>query len=408
MWTDRPLTSITLGDLQQLVTDKVRENRQLDYKDEQPAHPQANNDKKSEFAVDISALANGSGGLLIYGVAEEKENNRPTGIASALNGLAGVNLDADGNHLRNYLETALDPKLPAGIVELHTIDGGSSGPLLLVRVRKSYSGPHMVRAEGRFRNSFYIRDGARNRQLDAKGIRDAMFAAGDWPRRFRAWRRDRIAAILAAETPVVLSGSRRLILHIAPVASLDDEPRLDVTVAQKQAAAKQIVSFGSTLDYRTDRFNVDGLVVWTFLRDSPCLDYLQVFRSGLLETVDITCLENGEELATGTIESQLIKLAPLYTSYLRDLAIDPPFVIGLTLVGVRGMRHAEQSELARARRDFPTFDRDVITLPELFVDAEQLGQPAPTYLAPMIHALWQAGGRPGCPRYAADGTYSPR
>lgn len=170
MWTDKPLTSITLGNLQQLVTDKVRENRQLDYKDEQPAHPQANNDKKSEFAVDISALANGSGGLLIYGVAEEKENNRPTGIASALNGLAGFNLDADGNHLRNYLETALDPKLPTGLVELHTIDGGSSGPLLLVRVRKSYSGPHMVRAEGRFRNSFYIRDGARNRQLDAKGI----------------------------------------------------------------------------------------------------------------------------------------------------------------------------------------------------------------------------------------------
>lgn len=82
MWTDRPLISITLGDVQQLVTDKVRENRQLVYKDEQPTHPQANNDKKSEFAVDISALANGSGGLLIYGVAEEKENNRPTGIAS--------------------------------------------------------------------------------------------------------------------------------------------------------------------------------------------------------------------------------------------------------------------------------------------------------------------------------------
>lgn len=102
-----------------------------------------------------------------------------------------------------------------------------------------------------------------------------------------------------------------------------------------------------------------------------------------------------------------IKLVPLYTSYLRELAIDPPFVIGLTLVGVRGMRHAELSELARARRDFPTFDRDVVTLRELFVDAEQLAQAPPTYLAPMIHALWQAGGRPACPRYAADGTYKP-
>jgi predicted HTH transcriptional regulator len=97
MWSDRPLSTITLVDLQSLITDKVRENRQLDYKDEQPAHPRANDDKKSDFAVDVSALANGSGGLLVYGVAEERDGGRPTGIASALNGLAGFNFDADGN-----------------------------------------------------------------------------------------------------------------------------------------------------------------------------------------------------------------------------------------------------------------------------------------------------------------------
>jgi len=77
MWSDRALQSITLADLETLLTDKVRENRQLDYKDEAPAHPSQNDDKKSEFLVDVSALANGSGGLLIYGIAEKKEDNVP-------------------------------------------------------------------------------------------------------------------------------------------------------------------------------------------------------------------------------------------------------------------------------------------------------------------------------------------
>jgi len=67
MWFERRLDTITLSDLEGLVRERVRENRSLDYKDEQPAAAQATNDKKSEFAVDVSALANGVGGLLVYG-----------------------------------------------------------------------------------------------------------------------------------------------------------------------------------------------------------------------------------------------------------------------------------------------------------------------------------------------------
>ncbi len=404
MWPDKLLYQITFPDLETLVTNKVRENRQLDYKDERPADPRAGNDKKSEFAMDISALANGSGGLLIYGIAEEKDGDRPTGIPNALNGLAGFNLDADGNHLRNYLDTSLDPKLPTGCLEMHTVDGGARGPILLVRVRRSFSAPHMVRAEGRFRNAFYVRDGARNRQLDTKAIREAVLATGDWSRRFRLVRHERIAAILAGDTPIVLAGTRRIVLHVMPLTALEDEVRLDVREAQRQALEKRVVAFGSAMEWGTESFNIDGLVISSRSRE---LDYLQVFRTGMLETVDASTAYNGDQLQTRVLVGALFKFVPAYIDYLQSLGGDPPFIVALSLLGVKGMEHSDQPPIDRHWGTVPKFDRDVVNVPELVVDAEQLAQQAPTYLAPIAHGIWQAGGRPACPHYQADGTYNP-
>lgn len=405
MWSDRPLSTITLADLQSLITDRVRENRQLDYKDEQPAHARANADKKSEFAVDVSALANGSGGLLVYGVAEEKDGDRPTGIAIALNGLTGFNLDADGNHLRGYLDTALDPKLPVGALELHTIEGGTRGPILLVRVRKSFAAPHMVRADGRFRSAFYVRDGARNRQLDTRGVREAVYASGDWANRFRVWRRDRIAAVISAETPIQLEGTRRLIVHIAPTSSLEGETTVDVRDAERRAVAKSVAPLGSSIAYATNTFNIDGFVIHSRAGGT---DYLQIFRSGLVESVEASLLYDGDELRTRNIEDELFKFVPMCAAYLRELGVLPPLVVALTLTGVQGMHHLEQPSIDRARQTIPTIDRDIVALPELLLDAEQLATDSHAYLAPIVNGLWQAGGRPGCPRYKDDGTYDGR
>jgi hypothetical protein len=402
MWSDRPLEKVTFADLLSLVDNKVREDRQLDYKDEQPAHAKAPPDKKSEFAVDVSALANGSGGLLIYGVAEEKENDRPTGIPNGLNGLAGFNLDADGNQLRNYLDAALDPKLATGSVELCAVGGGARGPILLVRVHRSFAAPHMVRAEGRFRNSFYLRDGARNRQLDARAIREAVMASGDWMRRFREWRRDRVATVLAGETPIALESTRRLILHVAAISSLENEAPIDMREALRRSLDMRVAAFGSPFEYRSESFNVDGMVIYS---RAKCLDYLQVFRSGSIETVDVTSVSTDEKLNSRAIEEKLFADVPRYVSYLQSLGIVPPIIVALTLTGVRGLHHAEQHSIDRARRTVPTIDRDVVSIPELFIDAEQIAKAPQMYLAPIINSLWQAGGHAGCPRYRDDGTY---
>lgn len=406
MWFERRLDSITLADLEALVQDRVREHRSLDYKGERPVPAQANNDKKSDFAVDVSALANGIGGLLAYGIEEEREDNKPTGMPQRITGLRDYVLDAEENRLRSFLETALDPRLPTGLLEFHAVPGGEEGPVLLVRVNRSFAGPHMVRADGRSRNGFYVRDGARNRNLDARGVREAMLASGDWSRRFRAFRDRRVAAVLEHNGPVSLEGGGRIILHVAPAALDDHESSVDPRECKRLAEKQRLLPFRMReSQYCSHHFNIDGLLITT---PGINIGYLQMFRSGALETVDAMIIDvQSTEVQTGVIEQLLIEKLPSYFQYLQGLNIPPPYVVGLTICGVRGRQHQEQRERDRAAQQIPKFDRDIIMVPEIVVDSEQLRLDITTVLEPVIHAMWQAGGHPGCPRYR-DGMYDRR
>jgi hypothetical protein len=73
-------------------------------------------------------------------------------------------------------------------------------------------------------------------------------------------------------------------------------------------------------------------------------------------------------------------------------------VVGLSIFGVRGRHHAEQRDIDVARKSIPSFDRDLIVIPEIVVDAEQLTLEMSGVLQPIFHTMWQAGGHQGCPR----------
>lgn len=64
-WTEK--------DLEALISEKVEEGQGLDYKrsDSLPG-PKSSDIKKFEFCKDVSAFANASGGVLIYGITEEE------------------------------------------------------------------------------------------------------------------------------------------------------------------------------------------------------------------------------------------------------------------------------------------------------------------------------------------------
>jgi predicted HTH transcriptional regulator len=65
--TDKSLAAITEVDLRDLLTNKVREGKEIDYKQSLPGN--ADSDRK-EFLADVSSSANTNGGHLIYGMKQ--------------------------------------------------------------------------------------------------------------------------------------------------------------------------------------------------------------------------------------------------------------------------------------------------------------------------------------------------
>ncbi|TME24513.1 MAG: ATP-binding protein, partial [Chloroflexi bacterium] len=139
------------------VANAVPEGDQLDFKRDLYV-------KGEEFAADVVAFANTSGGAIIVGV-EEKE-----GVAAAL---APVELSDETNlrmqqWLASYTTPHIDPKIRA----VHSEDRQRGA--YIVNVLRSSRDPHAVTKNEGLR--YYRRSGSRNRILSESEVADAYHA----------------------------------------------------------------------------------------------------------------------------------------------------------------------------------------------------------------------------------------
>ena len=73
---------ITADHILRLVADKIAEHKTLEYKETLSL---GNQEKNAEFLADISSFANASGGDIIFGVSDERdENGKATGIPAKI------------------------------------------------------------------------------------------------------------------------------------------------------------------------------------------------------------------------------------------------------------------------------------------------------------------------------------
>lgn len=102
--------SITKEDIDALVTNAVCEKRDTEYKQQLPG---GSDEDTREFLADASSLANASGGDLIYEVRDKRDaNGQTTGIPEAVEGLAGINSDAEERRLLNMLAALAQDTAP--------------------------------------------------------------------------------------------------------------------------------------------------------------------------------------------------------------------------------------------------------------------------------------------------------
>jgi Putative DNA-binding domain len=274
------LEQVQKDDIETLVANVVREGRTIEYKQQLPG---GRDEDKKEFLADVSSFANAAGGDLIYGVEEERdENGKALGTPKEAKGIIGINADQEIQRLENILRSGLEPRIPG--IQTRAIDGFTNGPVIVIRVPRSWAAPHMVTFKASPR--FYSRTSAGKAPLDVAEIRAAFIQSEALPERIRRFREDRLSRIMAGETPLQLTEEACAVLHILPVSAFQRGDPVDVT--PYSAATMHLRPLGAS--GFNERISLDGCVAYQGVENGDVArNYTQLFRNGVIEAVDTGC-----------------------------------------------------------------------------------------------------------------------
>lgn len=384
----KPVDMVTAEDLKALVADSVREARRLEYKQTLPGN--SDGDKK-EFLADVASLANAGGGDIIYGIRDED------GTAAEALGLADFNEDNERLRLENIIRDGAAPRIPG--IQLSAIPGFANGPILIIRVPRSWSGPHMVTFKGSSR--FFTRSSNGKFQMDITELRNAFEGTAELPERIARWRDERLGRIVANEGPVRLNSGTCLVLHMIPLESFGTEWRLHGTdFSNLQSPFRPIASSGWS-----HRINIDGFVTFSpdRVNEGTVCSYTQLFRSGRIEAVS-TDIANEREgtrwIASQWYEKTILEIMGSFLEGLSSLDIQPPFIFMMSFIGAKGAYMATDPRLGSYGSPI---DRDMVQFPEVIIESFDVD--LSIILRPVFDAVWNACGFPQSLNYDRDGKW---
>jgi len=387
LFRGKQLEDITEADLEALVEGQVSETKTIEYKQALPARSDS---AKKEFLADVSSLANAGGGHLVYGIREEE------GVPQEICGLEVTNVDAETLRLESMMRDGIDPRIPA--TKVSHVPMASDKVAIVIEIPRSWAGPHRVIFSGH--DKFYSRNSAGKYPLDVDELRAAFLLSETAAKRIRNFRAERLAKIVADETPVPVRDNPKVVLHLVPLGASQSTTGVDISVAQDSEFFRPL--FGSIT---IRRYNFDGLLA---SYNRPADSYLQLFRNGALEMVDALVMKSEDRsIPSRTFEEELVKGMGRYLSLEKQLGMEPPLFVLLTLLGVHGYDMGVMRGFPRTpQEEERTIDRDILNISEILV--EDLDTDVPKLMKPAFDAVWNAAGWSGSRYYDAGGNWTLR
>ncbi len=390
-FSNKPISSITEDDLNDLIVNQVAEGKTIDYKVTLPGN---SDDKKKDFLADVSSFANTAGGHLIYGMDEKH------GMASSLPGLSDIDPDKEILRLESIIRDGMAPRI-AGI-SIRPIQLNNGNLALIIHIPKSWLSPHMITFQRL--SKFYTRASNGQYQMDVQEIRQAFLLSETIAERIRNFRLDRLALIRAEETPISLTGKARLVVHVIPLSSFQTFHSVDLSQISQNF-------YEYLKDSASRRFNIDGFIAFREKTSTLARSYYQVFRAGHVEFAsgNLTMLLDGEQevIPSRSAEEDIINACNNMLNLLKACEIEPPIFVFVSLITVKGLVFAKNPSMRSFDPSF--FDRDTILIPELFLGNYPLEKDnLASQLKPVMDALWNAAGLSGSPNYNNDGLWRPR
>jgi hypothetical protein len=383
----RRVAEITKADIEGLLG-SVAEGTGVDYK----LDVGKNDDAKREFAADISSFANTEGGYIFVGIDEE--DGLPTRIAGV-----DASVDAEILRLDNLARDNVAPRLPS--FEVGSVDVAGR-IVLVVRVGRSWSAPHMVT----FRNSskFYRRNSAGKYPLDVDEIRSAFMSAIEGAGVIRQFHDERLKLVTQNGLPALkLTAGPKVIVHLVPSGAIDGRASIDVAAATGFPSFRPFYSEVGLGGLHT-RFTIDGAVIHDGGANEPTYRYFLLYRSGVIEAVDAALFAaRSDELLGSPFERTMVDDVSRCLAIQRDRGAEPPIFLLSTVLHADGARIVPPAGSVEPYGGWPRIDRSPVLLPDVVFD--DFDADVPTVLRPLFDSFWQSGGFLRSPNYTEAGEW---
>lgn len=242
--------NITKQHLQELIDNKIFENKELEYKDYSLVGGKMTDKHKDKFVKEIAAFANTNGGTIIVGMQED-ENRLPIKLSGA--GFSIKEFDNWLSSFRQLILSRIRPHLHG--VECIPIEVDNSNIAIVISVPKSYARPHSFGTETK--TSFlYV-------MLMELHIWTLMICGKSFYTqivckiKFANSGKNRISMILANECIGDLGNDTKIVFHIVPEWSFELGNRINLEKLSNDRSFRPIA--GSGWNYR---YNADGYCIY--------------------------------------------------------------------------------------------------------------------------------------------------
>jgi hypothetical protein len=376
------------SDLSALLENQVGESRELDYKLELPGSALAD---KKEFLADASALANTAGGVLVYGIAESKDDKgQNTGLPDKIVGVPSLRFAIEESRFISMLNDGLSPSI-GGSAKVQEVENPMGGdPVLVLGIPRGFAGPYMVTLDKI--NRFYRRSETGKYLPGVHELRSMFNEQESWTDAVEKFRTDRIELVRERMHSITVERDSSFFMHVLPLGRLREFKDLRPHESTFYVGPQPPQHDG----YR-HRWNTDGFLKWSVGRDGIATSYIQWFRFGGVEGYCANYVWQAEQNRFINMKAIVDDLYFFISEALKvitnELKLDPPFAIVASLLGARGSMVYHESRSG----SMYAIDQDRILLPPVIAESSsQIG--LSETLRPLSDALWQCAGFKETPR----------
>lgn len=202
-----------------------------------------------------------------------------------------------------------------------------------------------------------------------------------------------------------LYSNSNIILHIIPLNAFDiTSEKIDI----KQVFNNQNLSpiyYGAS----RKRINFEGMILYSKAIEAGKVNaYIQLYKNGIIKAVESSLLsnaDNGKKFIPHVVfEEALIKSTKQFVDFFKDVKVELPYFVFITLTGVKG--YEMPKSLSFYRGNEYKIERDILS-PEVVI-LEDNNTEIDGLLRPIFDSIWNACGYTQSINYDENGRFKPK